>query len=137
MSMEVEFPEDFMSELFDTSFDEIAKEALEAASPILAQSTEKALTKSVASRGEYSKGVMVPSIKATKATKTKTDAWIVVVRPTGKDAKGVRNAMKAGVMEYGAAHEAARPWLTSAAKNAESAATAKMQEVYNQKVGAK
>lgn len=136
MSMEVEFPEDFMSELFDTSFDEIAKEALEAASPVLVESSTKALSKSVASRGKYAKGVMVPSTKATKAKKTKTDAWIVTVRPTGKDAKGVRNALKAGVLEYGSSHEAARPWLTNAAKNAESSALEKIQEVINRKIGA-
>lgn len=137
MSMEVNFPEDLMSELFDTSFDEIAKEALEAASPVLVRSSQNALQRSVSSRGTYSKGVMVPTTKATKAKKTKTDAWIVTVRPVGKDAKGVRNSLKAGVLEYGSAHEAARPWLTNASKNAEAEATEKMQEVYNRKVGAK
>lgn len=135
MAMEVNFSNDFMSEFLDTSFDEIAEEALNAASPILTESTSKALSRS-ASRG-YATGKMVSSIKATKAKRTKTDAWIVVARPTGKDAKGVRNALKAGVMEYGSAHEAARPWLTAAAKNAEPASIAKMQEIYNQKVGAR
>lgn len=137
MSMEVEFPDDLMSEFFDTTFDEIAKEALEAAAPILTQSTTEALSRSVASRGTYSKGVMVPATKATKAKKTKTDAWIVTVRPTGKDSKGVRNSLKAGVLEYGSATEAARPWLTNATKNAEAQATEKMQAVYNKMVGAK
>lgn len=134
MGMEVNFSDDFMSELFDTSFDEIAKEALDAASPVLSDATRKALEHS-ANRG-YATGKMVSMVKATSAKKTKTDAWIVVARPTGKDAKGVRNALKAGVMEYGSAHETARPWLATATKNAESDALTKMQEVYNQKVGA-
>lgn len=136
MGMEVEFPDDFMSEFFDTTFEEIAKEALEAAAPILVQSTTAALSKSVSSRGKYTKGVMVPATKPTKAKKTKTDAWIVTVRPVGKDAKGVRNSLKAGVMEYGAAHEAPRPWLTTATKNAESQATETMQQVFNRMTGA-
>lgn len=136
MPMEVEFPDDFMSGLLDTTFDEIAEAGLNAASPILTQSVTAALSKSVASRGQYSTGKMISSIKATKAKKAKTDAWIVVARPTGKDAKGVRNALKAGVMEYGAAHESARPWLTTATKNAESAALDTLQQTFNQKTGA-
>lgn len=137
MGMEIEFPDDYMSTLFDTSFDTIAKEALEAASPILSQSVKAALSKSINSRGKYTKGVMVPAVKATSAKKAKTDAWIVVARPVGRDAKGVRNSLKAGVMEYGASHEAPRPWLTTATKNAESQATETMQQVFNRMTGAK
>lgn len=132
---DMNFPDDLFADLLDTQFEEIAVEALDKASPELNRSVQSSLIAS-ASRG-YSKGEMQASIKATKPKRTKTDAFIVVSRPTGRDKKGVRNMEKAAYLEYGTSKQAARPWLANATNNAQSTVLDIAQKVYSEKVGAK
>lgn len=131
---EMNFPENFMDELFDTDFDEIAEDVLKACAPTMESSVKTSLERS-AEKG-YATGTMVSSIKAAKPKRTKTDAMIMVTRPTGKDKNGVRNMDKAMYLEYGTSKQAARPWLVNATKNAESTCLEKMQQEFNKKVGA-
>lgn len=116
-----------------SSFEQMAVQALNEAAPIMVDAVKQSLSDS-ASRG-YSIGDTVRSIKASKPRRCRTDAYLLVVRPTGKDAKGVRNMEKAMYLEYGTTKEAARPWLQNASKNAEAQALEKMQEVFNRAMG--
>lgn len=145
----VDFPDDFLSELTGTSFDEIAEEALKEAAPVLEASVKKSAA-SVIEHNNPSDSEMVRSIKASAPKATKTDAWIVNVGPRGysshtyyhqgrpsKRAHKVSNALKAIWKEYGIAHphhfQPARPFLERASKDAEDEVMKRIQEVYDRK----
>ena len=133
-NFEVNFPEDAFGTLLKD--EDILKEMVEAAAPVMDKAVKKQLTTSIgAYGGKYSRGEMLASVKTTKAKKTKTDAVICVTRPTGKDKKGVRNAAKAFYMEYGTSKQSAHPWLDTATKNAEPECIEAMQKVFNKKAG--
>ena len=145
---EVDFPEDFLSDLLDTEFSEIAEEALSEASPMLVDSMKKYCTGVIQHDGDSE---LVNSFKSNKPKRTKTDAWIVNVDPKGYSstkmytAKGrkkrkypVSNALKAIWKEYGIpGRQPPRPFIASACNSVRGSVMAKMQEVYNRKVGVK
>lgn len=146
-AFDIDFPEDFMSELLETDFDEIAEEALAQSAPLLEQSMKQSCKKVIDHQGESE---LVESIKSSKPKKTKTDAWIVNVSPKGysktKTYKAgkksrtypVSNALKAIWKEYGiAGKQPARPFITAACNAVKETIMSKMQEVYEQKVGMK
>lgn len=137
----VDFPDDFLAELTGCQFEMIAEPALEAAAPVLEKSMKNAARAVVQHEGESE---MVNSIKAGKPVKTKTDAYIVNVGPKGNSKNNykkkkkkypVSNALKGVWMEYGinapGHHQAPRPFLEKATKDAQTEALEKMQEVYD------
>lgn len=145
---QMEFPDDFLSALFDTNSEEICTEALQEAAPILVESMKSALK----AGGHELSGELIKSIKATKAKKSSNGAYIINVRPTGYSSVNsysikrngkrsrkypVSNMAKAIFIEYGVnGRQPARPFIDAATNHAQSAALQKMQEVYNRKVGA-
>lgn len=147
-SFEIDFPEDLMSDLLETEFEEIAKEALAESAPILEKATKAAASAVIMHEGDSE---MVASIKAGKPKRTKTDAWIINVGPTGnskhhyyrkggkkKRAYSVSNVLKAIWKEYGIpGRQAPRPFLEHAKNAVQNAINKKIQEVYDRKVGAK
>ena len=149
---DVEFPSDFLSDLLDTEFDEIAEAALTDAAPLLEESMKKCCKDAIMHEGDSE---LVDSIESGTPKKTKKgDAWIVNVAPRGYssikkytavDSKGrkthrkypVSNALKAIWKEYGIpGRQPPNPFLERACNNVRDIAIAKMQEVYNRKVGA-
>lgn len=73
-------------------------------------------------------GDMKKSVKATKIRKTDSGGFVEVY-PQGKDRKGVSNATKAFVAQYGKSGMSARPWLTAArAKSGEKVSAAIRKE---------
>ncbi|MCM1057894.1 MAG: hypothetical protein NC517_09840 [Firmicutes bacterium] len=145
-AFEIDFPDDLFSGLLEADFDEIAEEALAEAAPLLEESLRASCRRVIEHEGESE---LVESITARKPKKTKTDAWIVNVGPSGysKTKKyhhqvsdreyPVSNALKAIWKEYGiAGQQAAKPFITSAVNSVRDAVMDKMQEVYNRKVGA-
>lgn len=144
----VDFPDDFMSGLFNTGSEEICTEALQEAAPILEESMKAVLK----AGGHELSGELIKSIKATKAKRAKNGAFIVNVRPTGYSSinsyavkgKGEKvrkyplsNTAKAIFLEYGVnGRQMARPFLDASTNRAQTAALRKMQEVYERKVGA-
>lgn len=150
--LEVDFPEDFLSELLDTDFDEIAEEILTEVAPILENSVKDEVRGTIQHDGDSE---LVDSMKASKPKKTKTSAWIVNVSPKGYstvkkyiavDSKGrkthrkypISNALKAIWKEYGIpGRQPPRPFLTRTINSARNAVIRKSQEILNRKVGAK
>ena len=143
---DIDFPEDFLSELLDADPDEIAETMLKEAAPILEKQMKKSCMAAVRHEGDSE---LAESIKAKKPVKTKTDAYIVSVEPTrnsktkvyhrtGKKSERtypVSNALKMIWKEYGIpGQQAPQPFLQAATNAAEAAVTAKMQEVYNRMV---
>lgn len=143
---EIDFPEDFLSGLLDTDFEEIAEEALNDAAPILEESMKQSCRTVITHEGDSE---LVNSIKSSKPKRTKTDAWIVNVSPKGYSKTKVyhhtrtgrkypvSNALKAIWKEYGIpGRQPPRPFITSACNKVRDSVMTKLQEVYNRKVGA-
>ena len=101
--------------------------ALKEASVILEQSIKRRAS------GHDRTGAMSRSIKPTKPKKNRWGHFIVI-RPTGKDKKGVRNMEKLVYMEYGTSKQSPTPVITPALNDSESAVNAKLQEVFEREV---
>lgn len=72
---------------------------------------------------------MKKSVKATKVRKTDSGGFVEVY-PQGKDRKGVSNATKAFVAQYGKSNTPARPWLTAARAKSAGEISAAMQAAW-------
>lgn len=143
-SFEVNIPDDFLSGVLKSDFDDIAKEALEECAPMLESEMKGAIQRVVGHEGDSE---LVKSVKARKPKRTKTDAMLVFVGPSGnsknyyyqgnkkKRTYTVTNALKAIWLEYGRAGQSAKPWLANATKNCQQTIMEKMQEIYERKTG--
>jgi HK97 gp10 family phage protein len=124
-----EIPTDFIKQLGKLAdVDRIAPQMIDEAMPILEGNLKKEMAK------HRRTGDMINSVRKTKAGKNKY-GYYAVVRPTGKDSKGVRNMEKMVYLEYGTSDQPATPILTKAIKDSEKAVLDKMQEVFSREVG--
>lgn len=82
---------------------------LEAGAEVLVRGQQE----TIARMGIIDTGDMQASVKAGKIVQTDTGASVDVY-PQGKDRKGVLNATKAFVHQYGKSNLPARPWLSVA-----------------------
>ncbi len=124
-----EIPADFIKQLGRLAdVDRIAPQMIDEAIPILESNVKVEVAK------HKRTGALANSVKKTKAKKNKY-GYYASVRPTGKDKKGVRNMEKMVYLEYGTKKQPARPTLTKAIKDSESAVLDKMQEVFSREVG--
>ena len=123
-----EIPPDFLKQLGKLSdIDRIAPIMIDEAMPILEENVKKELGK------HRRTGDMIDSVKTTKVTQNKY-GWYAVVRPTGKDRKGVRNMEKLAHAEYGTSKQSGTPILTKAIADSKDDVLKKMQEVFNREV---
>lgn len=139
-----EIPDDYLKELTDMTFDELAPEMINEVLPILEQSIRSHLS-GVIREGT---GELIDSIATVKPKPTKTDAWIGDVYIKGYSTKyyydhrrhnrkyPVGNALKAIWLNYGNAHQTARPWLTPAVTSCQAEIFQKMQEKWEKLTGA-
>ena len=109
------------------SVEEIAPQMLKEAAPIL----QKAMVKKAEPHKDT--GAMASSIKPTEPTRGNR-GYEIVVRPTGKDKKGVRNMEKMIHLEYGTSRQPATPVVLPAVKEAESEVVKKMTEVFEREI---
>lgn len=122
--VKVEGFNELIRDLTSINVDRMTDEMIMAAEPILTENLKKFANQ------HRDTGAMVDSIKST-GIRYKGSAKYLVVRPTGKDGKGVRNMEKLAYLEYGTAYEPARPVLTPAVKASDS----KIEKVWNEKLG--
>ena len=108
------------------NLDELAPKMIEEALPILEESL-KAVVGEEANKG-YATGTMVKSIKKTRSLRNEY-GYFGVVRPTGKDEKGVRNMEKLAYLHYGTSKQMARPVVSKAVFRVKQNVINKMQEV--------
>lgn len=111
--------------------DSIAIKAVTAAQPL----NESAVRSAVGSveHGPYATGSVSGSISST-AAKVNSYGVFAVARPTGRDAKGVRNGAKAAFLQYGSPKEGKkrlqpRPWRQKAVKIAEQPCIKLIEEI--------
>ena len=118
---DINMPEDFMKKVFGLSAsgtEQLCEEMLSDASPALESSMKK--------RPRKATGQMAASIKATKPKKNER-GYFAVVRPIGKDSKGVRNAEKLAIQEYGTSRQRASPLLAASVNDVENQVLTTMQ----------
>ena len=110
--------------------DELAKGILMAGVPIL----KRAVVKHASFHRRT--GEMVNSIRETSPKKNNI-GWYSVVRPTGKDSKGMRNMEKMAYLEYGAAThgQPSTPVIAPAVNESEKAVLEAMQEEFDRRTG--
>jgi HK97 gp10 family phage protein len=113
----VKMPDDFLERIakLNHHFDDIVPRVLEkGAEPVI----QKAKSNLAARIGQGTKepsqssGELLASLETTKAVQDAKGDWNLRVGiPTTKDSKGVSNALKAAVLEYGKSGQPPRPWL--------------------------
>lgn len=142
--MEIDFPEDLFGGLLNQNTEELCREMVDAAVPIMEESLKKEVQSVIGHGGDSE---LVKSIKGSKAKVSKNNAVISFVGPKGnsrhhyfggakKDRKyKVSNALKAIWLNYGRRGQPARPFINRATMNAEKKVLAKMQEVYDRRTG--
>ena len=113
-----------MRDLTSLDVGKMTDEMIQAAEPIMLEKM-----KHHAQKHNYS-GSMQKSIKST-GIKTNRSGKFLVVRPTGKDSKGVRNMEKMAYLEYGTYKQAATPVVTPAVKEAESIVERAMDAIFD------
>lgn len=119
---------DYMQKLLvqrSSSAARAAPKMLKAGAKVLIEAQKKAIKE----MDVYETGALYNSIRAS-SVKNKDDDYFVEVFPHGVDEKGVRNATKGFVAEYGKSGRPARPWMsTAAAKSGEKISEA-MRKVW-------
>ena len=139
-----EIPDDYLKDLLDNDFEELAPQMINEVLPTLQTSIQRHIT-SVIHGGS---GELARSVAVTKPKKTKTDAFIgnVYIKgqsknyyygsSTHKRKYAVSNALKAIWLNYGNAHQAARPWLTPAVNSCQNEIQDKLQKKWEEITGA-
>ena len=87
--------------------------------------------------GHVETGDMINSISYPRQPKTSGGVKTIDISPQGKDRKGVRNAEKAFLLNYGTSSIPATHWVDNAEERGGPAAQAKMEEVFNRKMAEK
>ena len=97
---------------------------LEAGAKVLVEAHKSEIEMTFSS--DRSTGALAESIKSSGVEGGELGKYIEV-SPTGKDKKGVSNATKGFVLQYGRSNMPARPWMTAANAKAEGDVNAAMR----------
>ena len=142
--MEIDFPEDMLNGLLDVDAEDLCKQMIDSAAPIMEESMKKEMRSVIQHSGDSE---LVDSVKTSKAKKAKNGAIIAFSGPKGnsknyyyrngkKDRRiQVSNVLKAIWLNYGRVGQPARPFLTKAVNNAHQKVMEKMQQTYDQLMG--
>ena len=136
-----EIPDDYMKNLLDNDFEKIATKALEDTAPELKSSMQKSIKSAIHSE---STGELENSLKISKAKETKTDSFIITVKPSGMSKNPyydtrtytrsypVSNVLKAIWLNYGDAHQAPSPWINPAINACKEKIMQRMQKIWEE-----
>ena len=142
--MEIDFPEDMLNGLLDVDAEDLCKQMIDSAAPIMEESMKKEMRSVIQHSGDSE---LVDSVKTSKAKKAKNGAIIAFTGPKGnsknyyyrngkKDRRiQVSNVLKAIWLNNGRVGQPARPFLTKAVNNAHQKVMEKMQQTYDQLMG--
>lgn len=109
--------------------DKIIPDMLNAGADVIVEAQQEEIER----MGLVDTGDMLKSIKKTPVKKSRDGGRYIVIAPQGKDRKGVSNATKGFVAQYGRSNMPARPWMTVANEKAAPAASAAMRKVWEEK----
>lgn len=108
----------------------VADEMLSAAAEIVVGAWQA----SIQSHGHIDTGAMFRSVKPTPA-KTQGDTRVLSVYPQGSDKRGIRNAEKAFIANFGRTHQRGTGFVQEAEKNAEGPAQEAMINIWDAFIG--
>jgi hypothetical protein len=133
-------PDDFLEKLsrLNNKFDEIVPRVLqEGAEPVI----EKAKSNLSLRIGQGTKdpsgstGELIASLETTKPVQDYKGDWVLRVGiPITKDSRGVSNALKAAVIEYGKTGQPPKPWLKTTKRASRKACIEAMKEALNKEI---
>lgn len=138
-TMSFRLPEDMIQtmEKLGTNYDKVVGVVLQEGVTPLYEEAKSQLSSVIGKdtkQESHATGDLLQSLVMTKPFQTQDGNWNVKVGCAGVDHKGVSNAMKAAVLEYGKSDQVARPWLKSTVAKSKKACIAKMQQVLTQEV---
>lgn len=95
-----------------------------------AEEVKKAWKRSAEEHGHRATGAMIESIGYAREPKQADDVRSIDIYPRGKDKKGVRNAEKAFILNYGTSKMHGSGWVDDADKYSEETAIPAMIQVW-------
>lgn len=136
----VKMPDAFLERIskLNSRFDEIVPRVLEkGAEPVI----QKAKNNLAARIGQGTKepsqstGELLASLETTKPVQDAKGDWNLRVGiPTTKDSKGVSNALKAAVIEYGKSGQPPKPWLKPTKSATRKACVSAMEQALDREI---
>lgn len=108
----------------------VAQEMLQDGASVVVDAWQTAIQ----SHGHVDTGAMMRAVRPTKI-KSAGDMLTITVYPQGKDKRGVRNAEKAFIKNFGRRHEHGSGFVTKAENAAEAPAQAAMEAVWDRFIG--
>lgn len=150
--LEIDFPDDFLGDLLDSEFQDIAERALKESAPLLKSEVQNACQSVIKDK---SRNDLVSSIAEWKSgvKKAKTGAYMLGVSFTGKPSekstwtstrsngktrkRNTTNNDIAWWLEHGNAHQPAKPFIDRASRNASERVVQECQKIFNEMVGIK
>lgn len=130
---DIKMPEEFLKKLskLNDKFDEIVPRVLNAgAEPVIKKSRSN--LDSVIGKGTKQKskstGELIGSLGVTRARQDREGNWNIKIGiGNSKDSKGVSNALKGMVLEYGKSGQPPKPWLIPAKSSSKKACINEMK----------
>ena len=133
-------PDEFLEKLsrLGSKFDEIAQRVLEKGAKPVVEKAKSNLTLRIGQniKGESkSTGDLLESLETTKPIQDKDGNWKLRVGiPTTKDRKGISNALKAAVIEYGKSGQPPKPWLKPTKRASQKACIEAMKKALDKEI---
>lgn len=137
--MSFKLPDEMISKMnkLGENYDSITKTVLvEGAKPLFNTAKDNLVNSIGQNTKQPSKatGDLASSIRTTRPFQDNSGNWGIKVGCEGVDKKGVSNAMKAAILEYGKSNQTPRPWLKPSGIKAKKACVESMQSAFNQEV---
>ena len=131
----MKLPDDFLKDLsrLGDKFDSVAPKILEAGGKVILSQMRTNLASVVGKDTKYesrSTGALENSLGMTPPLQDRNGEWNIRVGVgDDKDSKGVPNALKAQLLEYGKSGQPAKPWMKPARSKGRKKAIASMKQV--------
>lgn len=131
---EIKMPEEFLDKLskLGERFDKATPNILKKGGEVVLSQMKANLSSRIGKDTKYpsrSRGDLMRSIGITPALQDRKGEWNIRVGVgDSKDHKGVPNALKAQVLEYGKSGQKAKPWMKPARRKARKPAIRAMEE---------
>ncbi|MGI6545957.1 HK97 gp10 family phage protein [Candidatus Saccharibacteria bacterium] len=132
---EMKLPDEFMDKLskLGDKFDSAAPKVLEAGGEVVLSQMKDNLRNVIGKNTKVksrSTGALEKSLGITPALQDRKGEWNIRVGVgDSRDKKGVPDALKAQVLEYGKAGQPAKPWMKPARRKARKKAISRMEDV--------
>ena len=133
-------PDDLLEKMskLGSKYDQIIPKVLEAGAEPAIKKAKNNLSLRIGQGTKYpseSTGELLASLEISKPSQDNKGDWILRVGvPATKDSRGVSNALKAAVIEYGKSGQPPKPWLKPAKSTSKKACIAAMKEKFEKEV---